>query len=242
MTSLLTEPTEKTTELSPEESENAIRLAVDAGVLLHLKPGERRAYPGLFATLVALEGATLSIDVNLNEDSGRSLFAAEVLKAAFTLNGRRYAFRTRCLKIDAVVQRGTVALAAPSTVTLLQRRQSRRYKLRSPGRVSIWLSEGDTTPTVGSILNLSGEGIACRLPAAEDHKVGVGQPVRLRLDLQGQSQENELTGMVTNVTPAGTTGYVVLGIQFLPDANLPASQELIAAALEEFEAITETMP
>ena len=242
MTSLLAEPTGKTIELSPAASENAIRMAVDTGVLLHLKPGERRTHPGLFATLVAREGATLSVEVDLGEDSRRGLFAAEVLKAAFTLNGRRYAFRTRCLKGDTVVQRGTVALAAPSTVTLLQRRQSRRYKLRSPGSVSVRLSEGDTTPTVGSILNLSREGIACRLPAQEDRKVGVGQPVRLRFDLQGQSRENELTGMVTNVTPAGTTGYVVLGIQFLPDVNLPASQELIAAALEEYEAIPEAMP
>jgi hypothetical protein len=242
MTNLLAEPTEKTIELFPAASENAIRQGVDTGALLHLKQGQRRTQAGVYARMIALEGVTLSVEVDLDEEGRRRLLAAEMLKAAFTLNGRRYAFYTCCVEPSVTAQRGTITLSAPSTVTLLLRRQSRRYKLRSPGNVSVWLDASEADPVVALILDLSREGIACRLPAEATLNASVGQAVHLRFVSLDPIRGTDLTGKVTHVTPAGTAGHVVLGVEFLPDANLPAAQELITAALEECKTGRETTP
>lgn len=100
------------------------------------------------------------------------------------------------------------------------RRQSRRRRLRKPTEVSLH-GTGRQGPwrRLGTLLNLSQDGMACRLHKGDTAGLVYGQTLRVVFCLEGVLPPFDLPGQVSNITEGGTADHVVVGIAFLADGQ-----------------------
>ena len=107
-------------------------------------------------------------------------------------------------------------------VTLAERRSSRRRRLQGANDVSLHGtgSEVEWTGT-GTLLEASPDGIACRVSAQTAHVLAIG-PTSTVFDLKA---------CVINITPAGATHSVVLGMEFVADRRLKSVQTKLLESL-----------
>ena len=129
---------------------------------------------------------------------------------------RRYGFSA---VIQAVPKWGNsrcVALTRPNSISLYDRRRFLRAKLAPSTRVKIeWSRDGATHRHEAAMLNISPEGLACRVESSVASAIEQGSTVITRFKLPQQRDVLELTGTVCNQTPA-TEGNTILGLHFEP--------------------------
>jgi hypothetical protein len=235
MNNLLVETNEATANLSKEDSARILREAVSGQVLIHLKPAQHRRSPGVYATLEAMGESALTVRLEPDEPKEHALHKTDSVKAAFTLRGKRYAFAAARHGSKPGQAADVVLLDLPQTITLLQRRSSKRYRFHRTSPVDIWMDGRPDEKASGTILNLSTDGIACLLPKEETRHVEPGASVGLSFTLRDGAQPIELKGMVTNVTPVDSPLFVVLGIQFIFEQGKTEIPDELAAALNDLE-------
>ena len=114
----------------------------------------------------------------------------------------------------------------------VERRRSRRRRLQNPSEVSLHGtgSEVDWT-AAGVLLNVSPDGLACRVSAKAAHALTVGQALHVLFRIGTTSTVFDLKARITNITPAGTTHCVVLGLEFLADRRLKSVQTKLQESL-----------
>ena len=117
-------------------------------------------------------------------------------------------------------------------VTLAERRSSRRRRLQGANDVSLHGtgSEVEWTGT-GTLLNASPDGIACRVSAQTAHALAIGQRVHAVFRIGPTSTVFDLKARVINITPAGATHGVVLGMEFVADRRLKRVQTKLLESL-----------
>ena len=133
----------------------------------------------------------------------------------------------------------TAPLSAPVSVRggirgkdLVERRRSRRRRLQNPSEVSLH----GTGPEVdwtgeGVLLNASPDGLACRVSAQTAHVLTVGQMLHVVFRIGPASTVFDLKARITNITAAGTTHRVVLGLEFVADRRLKSVQTKLQESL-----------
>lgn len=113
----------------------------------------------------------------------------------------------------------SIAIVRPRHIAVLDRRRSLRAKLAPSSKVSLrWTeSAGDRSQNV-NLLNVSAEGMACRLEEAVATRLDPQQTLEVTFDLPGHRKPFELEARVTNTTP-GSEGWTILGLQFVTTAR-----------------------
>ncbi len=82
------------------------------------------------------------------------------------------------------------------------------------------------------MLNLSPDGIACRVPQQDAGPLEIGQTVHVAFRLGGSTSVFDLTAGINNITRGGTPGQLVVGLEFMVGQRLEAGRAALREVLE----------
>lgn len=124
-------------------------------------------------------------------------------------------------------------LLEPGNVLRTERRRSPRRRLRAPTEVALRTTEmGASWHGRALLLNISPEGLACRLTAAEGAKLKIGQPVRLTLNVGTPLTAFDLAARVVNITEGCTADRLIFGLEFMADNNAVVNRQQLREACQ----------
>lgn len=168
-----------------------------------------------------INGFLLSGDaqVILMEVSGRPQVEFSTLQGAHCRGqvhaDQHYSFATR---ITATQERGesqSLALERPQTIAVFERRRSRRAILAPSSEVRLqWRESGRTHRHRVSLLNVSPDGLACRVEDAVAAGIDTNECLRASFELPGFDTPIVLGVRIKNKTP-GSEGCTILGLQIV---------------------------
>ena len=116
--------------------------------------------------------------------------------------------------------------------TLAERRRSNRRRLHDAGEVSLRSTGSDVDWTgAGVLLNAGVNGIACRVSIRAAQALAIGQTLNVVFRVGPTSAVFDLKVRIANITPAGTTHHVVLGMEFVADRRLKSVQTKLLESL-----------
>jgi hypothetical protein len=186
----------------------------------------------LAGILTADADGNLILEVREFESGTAQLLASSSLQAEMSLGSGLYRFETRCA-FPAQAEQHSLWLTPPTSVSVVERRKSRRRRFREQTQVTLRAtSQSDSWRGQATLLNLSMQGVACKVSARDTAHTAIGQVLHLAFALQAGSQLLELTGRVTNVTETGSPNHAVVGMEFVEDDRLAAAQEALKASLD----------
>jgi hypothetical protein len=223
-------------QLEPQEAVRVLGTAVSGGVdvKLHVS-GNGVEYEG-YAVLSGDDGShlLLTCEAPWRTTSGETEerpFAAvqttSVVRVVFAVMGARYLFETRCAETVVNGKPPVIRLVKPTIVFLADRRRSPRHRWRKPTEVSLAAAgANDRWRCTAALLNVSPDGVACRVAASDMESLSVGQVVGAQFRLDSLSPEFSLPVRVTNVTEGGTVDQMVVGLEFIVDTDLAVAEQV----------------
>lgn len=138
----------------------------------------------------------------------------------------RYLFDS-CVLVGPTWHEGEqLTLAAPNVIQVMQRRRFWRAQLAPSTRVTLrWRNGGRPQHTTCPLLNVSAEGLACKLEAGAAQSLGIGARIACEFRLPGSPRDFRFEAAVRNCSPASDDMWIV-GVEFDLDPNDSASTEL----------------
>jgi hypothetical protein len=198
--------------LSPDAAQQALEAAIrtQATVVLELL-----GFPGATVNGLLISGDDRAL---LLEVTGHPTSSVEFLLNA---QGTATVFGESRLQFPTVITdaprygRSTLlAISRPTTVSVLERRRFVRARLAPSSRVNIrWLVGNTEHCLSATLLNVSAEGLACRIQGDAACGIRSGSQIRATFELPGQEGAFDLDAVVMNNVPA-SEGCVILGLKF----------------------------
>jgi len=111
------------------------------------------------------------------------------------------------------------------------RRQWRRARLRGSAEVEFVLINETEPFCVGALLNLSADGLACRVPSASGMCLSEGALIRTCFKLDGRKDRFDLPAHIVYVEPAASVGLRRVGLQFDDDPTSSSVRRKLRSAL-----------
>ncbi len=173
------------------------------------------AYPNQSVNGFLISGDQKAI---LLEITGRpSLNPADLVNATCHVrlySDQRYEFASEVTAAPQWGETRSLALTRPATLNVLERRRFVRAKLAPSSKVTLeWMTNGESHRHTASLLNISADGLACRIEDAVAGALEGAASLRARFDLPGGARTFRLTADVSNRTPASGE-HTILGLQF----------------------------
>jgi len=138
----------------------------------------------------------------------------------------RYHFATRVSQIVHWGQTDAVAIELPSAISMVERRRVTRAQLAPSSTVQLqWRQNGVNHRHAVPLLNISAEGLACKVDAEQAGALHEGDTVRASFHLPGQNHLYNIEATIANKTP-GSTGTLIVGLRFM--VNQQAEPHLMA--------------
>jgi hypothetical protein len=159
------------------------------------------------------------------------------MDATLFLDRQEYLFSTHLLETISIEQRTFLVLARPVEMQTWQRRRFMRAELAQSSTLHLTpvRPEGvDTNSLTGAVLNISPDGVACRLAIREADPVAVGETLDTRFELCGESDPFILRGTLRSKTPGGSEDSMILGIQFETRGNPVEEFDRLSRALRAY--------
>lgn len=145
---------------------------------------------------------------------------------------QRYRFVTTITDAISLGGRLTLRLARPGVLNKVDRRRHLRSKLAPSSHVTLCWRENDKDRVhEAQLLNISTDGIACRIEASVTASLQRKDSLNVQFKLPGASQTFKLAVAVTNKTLA-TSGNVILGLQFHPKPEDGKTMQALRRAIE----------
>ncbi len=185
-------------------------------------------------SLIAEEESYLVLQLRRHDQGVRTLLVDYPARVAFDVGAERYVFETQCPVRWNDNESGVIRVPKPDELSSADRRRSLRRRLQRP--MSITLQSGDANgdwKSEGAMLNLSPDGIACRIPTDRASRLKVGQTVRVGFDVAAEGRPFNWPARVTNMTAGGTTNQTVVGLEFIPDQTGSEDRRRLRRALED---------
>ena len=127
---------------------------------------------------------------------------------------QRYHFSAQIAACPKWGDTQALALLRPDTIQVVDRRRFWRAKLAPSSRVSLeWTHCGSKQKHVAVLLNISVDGLACRLDDLGASAVEISDTLHATFNLPGENTPFELEAVVHNKMPA-SPGCTILGLQF----------------------------
>jgi len=231
MEQLIEQANRQVQELAPDVSSVVIEEAVRERAPVRLRSCDANGH-GEVAGRITDGDDTLIVEVNTSADSIGVLFAAESLEARIIVAGLWYEFPARCIRPASATDSRIVYLVRPETIWSVQRRRNRRYRFEQPATMTLLFGEPSTECDC-ALLNLSPDGVACRVREVDAQRTAVGRHLHIHLRIGPESEVFDFTGCVVNITQAGTTGDVIVGIEFTPGDETGFTRERLQELLNE---------
>ncbi len=233
MTQTLTENATSLRELDPQASAKALAAASAARAPVWLQAGADDVRMTWCGAMTGVDGSNLTLEV-YNLDSGlRAVLGSSILQATVVIDGTACLFDTRCKGEIPSAQSGVLRVARPLSILVVDRRRSPRRCLRQRCDVALHgTGPSSDWRCLAAMLNLSPDGVACRLPERDAQPVELGEILRLDFRPGGEVEKFRLRGRVVSMTPGGTPEHVLLGMQFIDDDYLESAKARLLAVLE----------
>ncbi len=122
-------------------------------------------------------------------------------------------FMSELVSCDETEAGVRLVLRRPACVSILQRRRFQRTRTRRSSSVHIGAADGEGT-SEAAMLNVSPEGLACRVERLAVDALGTDEAVRLRFSLDGDDHVYDVPGVLKSRTPASDADQVILRLQF----------------------------
>lgn len=205
--------------------QSVVRLLVPAGPVERLVTG----------VLIGRRGHLLLIRLNEPAES-TALSGGLRVQGTLETGDVPYIFETRCDTSADAADQGRIRLELPNSLQAIERRRSTRKLLHQPTEVTLRNANGAASFSLqAAMLNLSAEGLACRVSTADATRLPRGLQVRARFCVGDDPEPFELICRITNETRGGTPDTVVVGMAFVDEKNPPLSQARIWSALKNAE-------
>lgn len=220
-------------DLPANESARLIEQAVRARIPVSIEPKSDAHGGNLSGTFRGCDGesVTFTLESANVDDAIRSAYCDVV----FRLRGNEYLFTSVALAVSSEDEGCRLDLEYPSTLQTWQRRRFLRAAVADSA--PIFIQPRGTAPEdviEGRILNVSPDGVACRVPreAADQHTIGDSMGVTFSIGVMAEPLRFDAT--IVSKTPGGTRGMVIVGMSFGESAAFAAERERLAAALRAF--------
>lgn len=149
--------------------------------------------------------------------------------------GGRYEFETTITSVPCWGDRRSVAVSRPAAVLEVERRRFNRAALAPSSTVTVArLHDGRLSRWTANLLNISADGMACKVGAVVGESAQPGSDVDLSFRLPGLDEEYRLSACVSNRTPTGDGG-TILGLQFVRDGESGRQLEALRRVLASRE-------
>lgn len=169
---------------------------------------------------VTVNGFLLTADAStvLMEITGKpAIKSAELIGKSIHVelfSDQRYHFTTTVQSAPIWGASQALALVRPAELTVIDRRRFWRAKLAPSARVALeWTHCGSRERHSAALLNISVDGLACRVDKLAASAIEVQGAVKARFRMRDSTREFELDSIVMNKTPASDGGFI-LGLQF----------------------------
>lgn len=131
----------------------------------------------------------------------------------------RYLFNSKILTGPTWHEGEQITLRSPRVLQVMQRRRFWRAKLAPSSVVSLrWSSSGRELHTNGPLLNVSSEGLACRLQSGAAQSIGIGGRVQAEFKVPQSAGAFCFQAVVRNCSPASDDSWI-LGVEFVIDGH-----------------------
>lgn len=242
MSEVLASATGDLRQLDERSSREVLTRAVArrAGVRLLVATGGTEA--ALSGVLVGDDEHVLTIELEERAKEMHVHLGSAALHVSLEMPDTTYFFETSCSEDSADRASGMLPLARPNTLRAFERRRSGRKSLRGSTEVTlspVGLAAG-VTPDQGwqckaVMLNVSPEGMACRVRRIEAQRTDIGQTVRAVFNIGLATEPFIVTGQITNVTLGSTPDTAVLGMTFVDSDNPGPTKARLREALRNTE-------
>ncbi len=220
--------------LDAEAADRAMLQACRQRATLHLRAGEATIEATCVGIAFGSEGSQLTLKVQAIDPRIADDLATATVQADMGLADAQYTFETRFVGPISLDGEGLVHIAEPASVTVIERRRSRRRWLRKTTEVTLLPVEpGDPWQCRAVLLNLSEDGMACRIRQDQTSHTPIGQTLLVRFHLEPDTEDFELSGRVISVTQAGSSYQAVLGTEFIDDERLASARDALRGALRD---------
>ncbi len=131
----------------------------------------------------------------------------------------RYLFNSKILGGPTWHEGEQITLQSPRVLQVMQRRRFWRAKLAPSSMVNLhWNTNSRALHTNGPLLNVSSEGLACKLDAGAAQSIGIGGRVRAEFKIPQSSSIFRFEAVIRNCSPASDESWI-LGMEFLTDGD-----------------------
>ncbi len=224
--------------LDAEESRRAIDAAISTQAPVIL---EAQAFPGLTLNGFLISGDQAALLIEMTGRPAIDLDGTIGARCEGQIHGeRRYRFFSVITGAPAWGRSRCIAIERPAAISLVERRRFLRTWLAQSSKVTLeWRDGGGSRRHLADLLNVSADGLACRVP--DDVGAGLEKRCRLRVDFQlpDQAASFSFDAWVTNKMPA-SDGCMILGVQFVTTGEDAALILALRSAINRKSAPTES--
>ncbi len=207
--------------LDASRAEDIFREAIARGATVWLLVSAGEAEKAAEGVIVAQDRTSLTLRLRDGGETPAWLRQSNSIRVTIQTHHASYHFETSHAPKHESAGAGCVRVVRPQVLSAIERRRSPRKSLYAPSEVVLSLVSGPPFSCNSILLNLSAEGVACRLSAVDAERFCTGSKVRARFRVDGESDAFDLLCRVINETQGGTLDTLVLGMTFAGEANSP---------------------
>ncbi len=224
---------DRTHSLDQETTDRVLAEAADDRVpmVLHVKGDDVETdYSGAF---VGWDDGHLVMSLTDVDPKLCAWLPGSTIRVNMEVSNLRYEFTTQCTERAAGLDAGVIRVLKPGTIFQVERRRSPRRRLHERTTVILRTDGVDEEwRCAAAMLNLSPDGIACRVLQQDAELLEIGQIVRVEFRLSGTSPVFDPAASISNITHGGTPGKLVVGLEFIADQRLEKMRGELRATLD----------
>ncbi|MFH1418939.1 MAG: PilZ domain-containing protein [Planctomycetota bacterium] len=153
---------------------------------------------------------------------------------------QRYIFSTTINSAPRWGKSRVLAISRPGVIAVIERRRFLRAMLAPSSRVDLqWPHGGVTHRHLAAMLNVSADGLACRVDELSAKAIETDSLLQASFDLPGRSEPFHLQATVMNKVP-GSDGCTIIGLQFLQTPDIAGQLDALREALHESPGVRPT--
>lgn len=206
----------------------AVRVFADTDLSVVLLEGELNKVTDQILWVLATHKNSSSLALNV----------LATLQAEFTLGKVTYLFDVLGLDESTDPDDQTVQIPKPATIAVTERRRTRRRQFHNATDLTLKQIGCDSTaPIRAALLNVSCDGLACRVPESALDSIPPEKPIEVSFALSASGRTFELTGHAVSRSEAGTPGLWVIGFEFEKGRQSKQRSALREALRDQSESI-----
>ena len=220
-------------DLDSTASTAVIEQAAELGTTIRIFADDDLSVVLLEGTLTHVTDQHLRVLVTHKNTSSLAVNVLAALQAEFTLEKVTYVFDVLAMDEFSDCEEQSVQIPKPATVAVTERRRTRRRQFHDATDLTLKpIGCHSAAPIRAALLNVSTDGLACRVPESALESIPWEEPLAISFALSANSHTFELTGHTVSRTEAGTAGHWVVGLEF-EKGRQTEQQSLLRQALRD---------